>query len=79
MEIPQDVETMRSFLSLINYLNQFSPHLAELSDLLREICRKNMEFELIQLARLLSKEQRRKFQKSYPALLQSKNFYISTD
>ena len=25
MEIPQDVETMRSFLGLINYLNQFSP------------------------------------------------------
>ena len=25
MEIPQDVEMMRSFLGLINYLNQFSP------------------------------------------------------
>ena len=32
MEIPQDVETMRSFLGLINYLNHFSPRLAELSD-----------------------------------------------
>ena len=39
MELPQDVETMRSFLGLINYLNQFSPRLAELSDPLREICR----------------------------------------
>ena len=46
MEIPQDVETMRSFLGLVNYLNQFSPHLAELSDPLREICRQNVEFEL---------------------------------
>ena len=25
MEIPQDMETMRSFLRLINYLNWFSP------------------------------------------------------
>ena len=33
MELPQDVETMRSFLSLVNYLNRFSPRLAELSEL----------------------------------------------
>ena len=46
MEMPQDVETMRSFLGLVNYLNRFSPHLAELSDLLREICRQGVEFEL---------------------------------
>ena len=45
MEIPQNVETMRSFLGLVNYLNQFSPHLAELSDPLREICRQNVEFK----------------------------------
>ena len=44
--MPQDVETMRSFLGLINYLNWFSPHLAELSDPLREICRQKMEFKL---------------------------------
>ena len=31
MDLPQDVETMRSFLRLVNYLNRFSPHLAELS------------------------------------------------
>ena len=48
MELSQDVETMRSFLSLVNYLNRFSPRLAELSDLLRQICRQNMEFELNQ-------------------------------
>ena len=35
MELPQDLETMRSFLGFINYLNRFSPHLAALSDLLR--------------------------------------------
>ena len=46
MEIPQDVETMRSFLGLVNYLNQFSLCLAELSNLLSEICRQKMEFKL---------------------------------
>ena len=46
MEMPQDVETMRSFLGLVNYLNRFSPHLAELSDPLREICRQKMEFKI---------------------------------
>ena len=37
---------MRSFLGLVNYLNRFSPHLAELSEPLREICRQDVEFEL---------------------------------
>ena len=46
MELPQDMETMRSFLGLVNYLNRFSPCLAELSEPLRQICRQNMEFEL---------------------------------
>ena len=40
MEIPQDLETMRSFLGLVNYLNWFSPRLAEFNDPLRDICRK---------------------------------------
>ena len=26
MDLPQDVEMMRSFLGLVNYLNRFSPH-----------------------------------------------------
>ena len=39
-----DVET--SFLGLVNYLNRFSPHLAELTEPLRQICRQNMEYEL---------------------------------
>ena len=46
MELPQDMEMMRSFLGLVNYLNRFSPYLAELSEPLRQICRQNMEFEL---------------------------------
>ena len=46
MELPQDVETMRSFLGLVNYLNRFSLHLTELSEPLREICRQDLEFEL---------------------------------
>ena len=45
MEIPQDVEMLRSFLGLINYLNHFSPRLAELSNPLREICRQKVEFQ----------------------------------
>ena len=43
MNLPQDVEMMRSFLGLVNYLNRFSPHLAELSAPLREICRQDAE------------------------------------
>ena len=46
MNLPEDVETMRSFLGLVNYLNGFSPCLAELSEPLREICRQDIEFEL---------------------------------
>ena len=46
MNLPRDVETMRSFLGLVNYLNRFSLHLAELSEPLREIYRQDMEFEL---------------------------------
>ena len=46
MELPQGMETMRSFLGLVNYLNRFSPHLAELSEPLRQICRQNIKFEV---------------------------------
>ena len=48
IELPQDLETMRSFLGLVNYLNRFSPRLAKLSEPIRQICRQNMEFELNQ-------------------------------
>ena len=56
MELPQDMEMMRSFLGLVNYLNRFSPHLAELSEPLR----KNVEFELTEsvcIAFSLTKEE----------------------
>ena len=46
MELSQDLETMRSFLGLVNYLNRFSPWLAALSDPLRQISRKSEEFML---------------------------------
>ena len=46
MDLPRDVETMRSFLGLVNYLNRFSPCLAELSEPLREVCRQDTEFQL---------------------------------
>ena len=39
MNLLQDVETMRSFLGLVNYLNRFIPCLAELNEPLRQICR----------------------------------------
>ena len=46
MDLPRDVDTMRSFLGLVNYLNRFSLCLAEISAPLREICMQDVEFEL---------------------------------
>ena len=46
MDLPEDVETMQSFLGLVNYLKRFSPRLAELSEPLREVCRQDTEFQL---------------------------------
>ena len=60
MDLPGDVDTMRSFLGLVNYLNGFSLHLAEISALLREVCRQDMEFELtksVQVAFSMTKEE----------------------
>ena len=60
MDLPRDVETMRSFLGLVNYLNRFSLHLAELSEPLREICRQDTEFQLtksVHVAFLKTKEE----------------------
>ena len=73
MEIPQDVEMMRSFLRLVKYLNWFSPRLTELSD----------PFIGIQANRslqdCLSSMQRGNFQKYHPSLLQPQVTYDSTD
>ena len=60
MDLPGDVDTMRSFLGLVNYLNRVSPHLAELSEPLREICRQDTEFQLtksVRVAFLKTKEE----------------------
>ena len=51
MDLPEDIETMRSFLGLVNYLNRFSPRLAELSEPLREVCRQDTEFQLTKSVR----------------------------
>ena len=51
MDLPEDVETMWSFLGLVNYLNRFSPRLAELSEPLREVCRQDTEFQLTKSVR----------------------------
>ena len=66
MDLPRDVDTMRSFLGLVNYLNRFSPHLAELSEPLREICRQDTEFELTKSVKVAFPRQRRKFPKMSP-------------
>ena len=52
MDLPGDVDTMRSFLGLVNYLNRFSPCLAELSEPLREICRQDTQFQLTKCVRV---------------------------
>ena len=60
MDLPGDVETMRSFLGLVNYLNRFSPCLAESSEPLREVCRQDTEFQLtksVHAAPLKTKEE----------------------
>ena len=60
MDLPEDVKTMRSFLGLVNYLNRFSPRLAELSEPLREVCRQDTEFQLtksVRVAFLKTKEE----------------------
>ena len=64
MDLPGDVDTMRSFLGLVNYLNRFSPHLAEISAPLREICWQDMEFEPTESVHVaFSQGQKRTFQR----------------
>ncbi|MCG8429678.1 MAG: hypothetical protein MJA29_00665, partial [Candidatus Omnitrophica bacterium] len=38
MEFPPDKESCRSFLGMVNYLNRYSPRLAELTHSLRDMC-----------------------------------------
>ena len=80
MELPQDVEMMRSFLGLVNYLKGFSPCLAELSEPLRQICRQNMEFELtesVHVAFFIDKGGN--FQEHYTSIFQSYMFHHSAN
>ena len=64
MDLPQDVDTMRSFLGLMNYLNRFILCLVEISAPLREICRQDVEFELTEsVCMLLFPGQKKKFPK----------------
>ena len=70
MNLPQDVE-MISFLGLVNYLNRFSPHLAELSEPLRQVCRKNVEFELTESMCCFFIDKRGNFQEHYTSIFQS--------
>ena len=65
MDLPGDVDTMRSFLGLVNYLNRFSPCLAELSEPLREICRQDTEFKLTKSVQVaFFQDKRGNFQKT---------------
>ena len=71
MDLPEDVETMRSFLGLVNYLNRFSPHLAELSEPLREVCRQDTEFQLTKSVRgAFSQDKRGNFQECHSSIFQ---------
>ena len=45
MEIPPDKDSMHSFLGIVNFLNRYSPRLAELSTSLRELCRLHANYK----------------------------------
>ena len=46
MKFPKDKETMQSFLGLINFLNQYSPRLAELCSPLRSLILKDTHYNV---------------------------------
>ena len=46
MEFPKDKETMHSFLGLINFLNWYSPQLAELCAPLRSLILKDAHYNI---------------------------------
>ena len=45
MVFPPDKESMQSFLGMINFLNRYSPQLAELATTLRELCRIHADYK----------------------------------
>ena len=48
MEFPEDKETMHSFLGLVNFLNRYSPRLAELCSPLRSLILKDAHYKILQ-------------------------------
>ena len=44
MEPPQNVASLQSFNSMVNYLKKFSPVLSELSEPLRRLCKSGVEW-----------------------------------
>ena len=72
MDLPGDVDTMRSFLGLVNYLNRFSLHLTEISAPLREICRQDVEFELTESVCVAFPDKRGNFQECHSSIFQPK-------
>ena len=46
MEFPPDKETCQSFLGMVNYLNRYSPCLAELTDSLRKMCVPEKQYDV---------------------------------
>ena len=46
MNFPEDKETMHSFLGLVNFLNRYSPWLAELSSPLRNLIQKDAHYRI---------------------------------
>ena len=46
MNFPEDKETMHSFLGLVNFLNRYSPQLADLSSPLRDLIQKDTHYRI---------------------------------
>ena len=46
MNFPEDKETMHSFLGLVNFLNRYSPRLAELSSPLCDLIQKDVHYRI---------------------------------
>ena len=58
MEFPQDKETMHSFLGLVNFLNRYTPRMAELCAPLRKLILKDSHFTPVHRIWLHSRQSR---------------------
>ena len=61
MAFPEDKETMHSFLGLINILNRYSPHIAQIPALLRELVHKDGHYMITEEHRSAFSEIKTKF------------------